>query len=91
MGEQEREHQADQGGLSGVLAANPYPGRGILCARYADGAVVAGYFVTGRSDASREREIRTTDTAELAVAARARQVSIRCAITSPRRHRLTGW
>lgn len=53
-----------------MLAANPYPGRGILCARSGDGSVVGGYFVTGRSEASREREIRPTGTGELAVAAR---------------------
>lgn len=32
--------------------------------------MVAGYFVTGRSEASREREIRLTDGGELAVAAK---------------------
>jgi IMP cyclohydrolase len=56
--------------LTEVLAANFYPGRGILCARTGDGAVVGGYFVTGRSEASREREIRPTGTGELAVAAK---------------------
>lgn len=56
--------------LSEALEANPYPGRGILCARTADGTVVGGYFVTGRSEASREREIRCTDSGELAVVAR---------------------
>ncbi len=64
------EERAALPGLAEVLAANPYPGRGILCARTADGAVVGGYFVTGRSEASREREIRATDAGELAVAAR---------------------
>ena len=54
--------------LSRVLAENAYPGRGILCARTGDGGVVGSYFVTGRSQASREREIRPTDTGELAVA-----------------------
>jgi IMP cyclohydrolase len=57
--------------LGQALAHNPYPGRGILCARTGNGDVVAGYFVTGRSDASREREIRRTDTGELSVAAKA--------------------
>jgi len=53
-----------------VLADNAYPGRGILCARTTVGDVVCGYFVSGRSDALREREIRLTKTGELAVAAR---------------------
>ncbi len=56
--------------LTGALAANPYPGRGLLCARTLGGGVVGGYFVTGRSDASREREIRTVDTVSLAVVAK---------------------
>jgi len=56
--------------LARVLAQNAYPGRGILCARTVDGSVVGGYFVTGRSQASREREIHPTDTGELAVVAR---------------------
>ena len=59
-------HEAD---LGRVLTGNAYPGRGILCARTGDGSVVGGYFVTGRSQASREREIRPTETGELAVAA----------------------
>ena len=53
-----------------VLAENSYPGRGIICARTGDGNVVGGYFVTGRSEASREREIRSTSTGELIVAAK---------------------
>lgn len=57
--------------LGQVLADNPYPGRGLLVARLGDGSVVGGYFVTGRSPASREREIRWTDSKELAVAAKA--------------------
>lgn len=56
--------------LGQALADNPYPGRGILCARTGNGDVAAGYFVTGRSDASRDREIRRTDTGELSVAAK---------------------
>jgi IMP cyclohydrolase len=52
------------------LGGNPYPGRGIACARTLDGAVVGCYFVTGRSAASRERDIRHTPTGELAVAAK---------------------
>jgi IMP cyclohydrolase len=65
-----REPQADMPGLSEVLSANPYPGRGILCACTGDGTVVGGYFVTGRSEASREREIRITAGREAAVIAR---------------------
>ncbi len=70
MSEQEREHQADQPDLCEVLKGNLYPGRGILCACTGDGSVVGGYFVTGRSDASRSREIRLTAGGELAVAAK---------------------
>lgn len=56
--------------LARVLVGNPYPGRGIVCARTLDGGVVGCYFVTGRSVASREREIRHTPTGELTVAAK---------------------
>lgn len=70
MSGQDRDPGMGQPSLNGVLAANPYPGRGIICARTGDGNVVGGYFVTGRSDASREREIRLIDGGELAVAAR---------------------
>lgn len=56
--------------LIGVLGGNPYPGRGIVCARTLDGTVVGCYFVTGRSAASREREIRHTPSGELTVAAK---------------------
>ncbi len=56
--------------LSRILAGNPYPGRGIVCARTGDGKVVGCYFVTGRSVASREREIRYTPSGELTVAAK---------------------
>ena len=44
--------------LSELLAANPYPGRGVLCARTRGGAYVGGYFLTGRSAASRDRVLR---------------------------------
>jgi IMP cyclohydrolase len=64
------DYRAGQPNLSQVLVANAYPGRGILCARIGDGTVVGAYFVTGRSEASREREIRSTDTGELAVVAK---------------------
>ena len=60
----------DQPDLCEVLTSNPYPGRGILCACTGDGSVVGGYFVTGRSEASRSREIRLTADGEVAVAAK---------------------
>ncbi|GAA2476761.1 IMP cyclohydrolase [Streptomyces longisporus] len=44
-----------------LLAANPYPGRGVLCARTRSGAVLGGYFLTGRSPASRDRALRLID------------------------------
>lgn len=47
--------------LHDLLAANPYPGRGILCARTRSGAVLGGYFLTGRSPASRDRALRLID------------------------------
>ncbi|MBN1631020.1 MAG: hypothetical protein JW990_14760 [Thermoleophilia bacterium] len=66
----ESESVEQQAALTRVLADNPYPGRGIVCARTLDGSVVGCYFVTGRSTASREREIRHTPTGELTVAAK---------------------
>ncbi|MFF9818749.1 IMP cyclohydrolase [Streptomyces sp. NPDC014006] len=44
--------------LHDVLSTNPYPGRGVLCARTYSGAVLGGYFLTGRSPASRDRALR---------------------------------
>jgi hypothetical protein len=41
-----------------LLASNPYPGRGVLCARTRSGAVCGGYFLTGRSAASKDRALR---------------------------------
>ncbi|MFE6940638.1 IMP cyclohydrolase [Streptomyces chartreusis] len=41
--------------LRQVLEANPYPGRGVLWARTRSGALCGGYFLTGRSPASRSR------------------------------------
>jgi IMP cyclohydrolase len=70
MSSKEADQRVDQPNLSQVLAANAYPGRGILCVRIGDGTVVGAYFVTGRSEASREREIRPTGTGELAVVAK---------------------
>jgi IMP cyclohydrolase len=44
--------------LQTLLAPNPYPGRGVLCARTRSGAVRGGYFLTGRSAASKDRALR---------------------------------
>ncbi len=40
------------------LHGNPYPGRGIVWGRLPDGTWCAAYLLTGRSEASRRREIR---------------------------------
>ncbi|GAA3815063.1 IMP cyclohydrolase [Streptomyces phyllanthi] len=53
--------------LAALLSENPYPGRGVLCARTLSGEVVGGYFLTGRSPASRDRAVRI-DGDELVVA-----------------------
>jgi IMP cyclohydrolase len=52
--------------LTAALKANPYPGRGLVCAGTAAGTLVA-YFVTGRSAASKQREIRRADDGRLLV------------------------
>ena len=45
-----------------LLRTNPYPGRGILLGRSADGAyAVAAYFIMGRSENSRNRVFVPTD------------------------------
>jgi IMP cyclohydrolase len=44
--------------LTALLTSNPYPGRGVLCARTRSGAVLGGYFLTGRSSASKDRALR---------------------------------
>ncbi|MFD7864039.1 IMP cyclohydrolase [Streptomyces sp. NPDC057682] len=44
--------------LTDLLSANPYPGRGVLCARTRSGAVLGAYFLTGRSAASKDRALR---------------------------------
>lgn len=41
-----------------VVAANRYPGRGVLWARTLSGALCGGYFLTGRSAASTARAVR---------------------------------
>jgi len=47
--------------LQDLLSTNAYPGRGVLCARTLSGTVVGGYFLTGRSPASRDRALRLID------------------------------
>lgn len=47
--------------LHELLSANSYPGRGVLCARTRAGTVLGGYFLTGRSPASRDRAMRFID------------------------------
>ncbi|MFC1420839.1 IMP cyclohydrolase [Streptacidiphilus cavernicola] len=54
--------------LTELLTGNPYPGRGVLCCRTADGVLSGGYFLTGRSGASRARELRRGPAGELTVA-----------------------
>ena len=54
--------------LNEVLAANHYPGRGVLWCRTTDGSTLGGYFLTGRSAASQARTLRRTPTGELVVA-----------------------
>lgn len=53
-----------------ALRANPYPGRIVLLARSAalDGPLLAGYALTGRSEASRQRRMELTDQHTLIVA-----------------------
>ena len=52
--------------LTALLALNPYPGRGVLCARTHSGTVLGGYFLTGRSALSKDRALRV-DGGELVV------------------------
>ncbi|WEV23764.1 hypothetical protein OYE22_00155 [Streptomyces sp. 71268] len=44
-----------------AVAGNRYPGRGVVWARTLDGALCGGYFLTGRSAASRSRAVRRGD------------------------------
>ncbi|WP_392675878.1 IMP cyclohydrolase [Streptomyces sp. LN785] len=44
-----------------VVAGNRYPGRGVLWARTLGGALCGGYFLTGRSAASKARVLRRGD------------------------------
>ena len=48
--------------LTTLLRDNPYPGRGIVLGRSADGAfAIAAYFIMGRSENSRNRVFVTTE------------------------------
>ena len=48
--------------LTQLLESNPYPGRGIVLGRTADGAsAVAAYFIMGRSENSRNRVFTVTE------------------------------
>ncbi len=49
------------------LHQNAYPGRGIVWSRLRDGSWCASYFLTGRSEASRRREIRLGEHGDLEV------------------------
>lgn len=53
--------------VGAVLAARPYPGRGLLLARTADGELGVVYFLTGRSEGSRARALRVLDGGDVAV------------------------
>ena len=44
-----------------LLRENPYPGRGILMGRTANGKAVAAYFIMGRSENSRNRVFESTE------------------------------
>jgi IMP cyclohydrolase len=50
-----------------LLHSRPYPGRGLLAARTKGGGRCIVYFLTGRSPASREREIAVLDGGDVAV------------------------
>ena len=49
------------------LHQNAYPGRGIVWSRLPDGSSCGAYFLTGRSEASRRREIRLGEHGDLEV------------------------
>ncbi|RUP68676.1 IMP cyclohydrolase [Streptomyces sp. NP10] len=55
-------------GLKNVLADNHYPGRGVLWCRTGDGNALGGYFLTGRSPASKARSLHRTPEGVLIVA-----------------------
>ena len=50
--------------LPELLQNNPYPGRGIVLGRSADGkSAIAAYFIMGRSENSRNRVFTVTEEA----------------------------
>lgn len=53
--------------LGDVLRGNRYPGRGVLWCRTGNGQPVGGYFLTGRTAASKARTLRPTPEGHLAV------------------------
>ncbi|WP_107059374.1 IMP cyclohydrolase [Streptomyces sp. NRRL F-5126] len=55
-------------GLNNTLADNHYPGRGVLWCRTGDGETLGGYFLTGRSPASKDRALQRTPEGTLLVA-----------------------
>ena len=51
--------------LTELLQNNPYPGRGIVLGRSADGkSAIAAYFIMGRSENSRNRVFTVTEASE---------------------------
>lgn len=55
--------------LVDVLRGNRYPGRGVLWCRTGDGEACGGYFLSGRTEASRSRVLRRGGQGELVVGA----------------------
>lgn len=55
--------------LTALLDSRPYPGRGVLAAALGDGRLCLAYFLTGRSAASRERELAVLEGGDIAVRA----------------------
>ncbi len=53
----------DVSDIGGILSANSYPGRGIIAGMSGDGkSAVTAYFIMGRSENSRNRILRKTET-----------------------------
>lgn len=53
--------------LAAALSSRPYPGRGCVAARVGDGSLWLGYFLTGRSEASRARALELRPGGEVEV------------------------
>lgn len=62
-------------GLAEILAGRAYPGRGVLGFRTASGDLCLGYFLTGRSEASRDRELTTEPGGDVVVRGRGSDAS----------------